>query len=230
LIFDDFLKSLRQMDDARFRGVLLRSLGLTILLLAGFVYGIGWFLAWLIPGNLSLPWIGEITFLDNLGAGIGVGAGLILSVFLMIPVATIFIGAFLEQIAGAVEAKHYPELSPIEGAGWWDVLVDALRFFSLLVVVNLVALVLYLLFAPLAPFLFWAVNGYLLGREYFQLVAMRRLSRQKADALRKQHFAAIWLAGILMAIPLSIPVLNLIVPILGVATFTHQFHRFHRQS
>lgn len=218
------------MDDARFRGVLLRSLGLTILLLAGFVYGIGWFLAWLIPGNLSLPWIGEITFLDNLGAGIGVGAGLILSVFLMIPVATIFIGAFLEQIAGAVEAKHYPELSPIEGAGWWDVLVDALRFFSLLVVVNLVALVLYLLFAPLAPFLFWAVNGYLLGREYFQLVAMRRLSRQKADALRKQHFAAIWLAGILMAIPLSIPVLNLIVPILSVATFTHQFHRFHRQS
>ena len=218
------------MDDARFRGVLLRSLGLTVLLLAGFVYGIGWFLAWVIPGNLSLPWIGEITFLDNLGAGIGVGAGLILSVFLMIPVATIFIGAFLEQIAGAVEAKHYPELSPIEGAGWWDVLVDALRFFGLLVVVNLVALVLYLLFAPLAPFLFWAVNGYLLGREYFQLVAMRRLSRQRADALRKQHFAAIWLAGILMAIPLSIPVLNLIVPILGVATFTHQFHRFQRQS
>jgi hypothetical protein len=28
-----------------------------------------------------------------------------------------------------------------------------------------------------------------------------------------------------MAVPLSVPVLNLVVPVIGVAVFTHQFHR-----
>jgi uncharacterized protein involved in cysteine biosynthesis len=35
----------------------------------------------------------------------------------------------------------------------------------------------------------------------------------------------VWLAGILMAAPLSIPLVNLVIPVLGVATFTHLFHR-----
>ena len=28
-----------------------------------------------------------------------------------------------------------------------------------------------------------------------------------------------------MVVPLSVPVLNLVVPVIGVAVFTHQFHR-----
>jgi len=91
--------------------------------------------------------------------------------------------------------------------------------------VNLVALAIYLGVAPLAPLVFWIVNGFLLGREYFQLVALRRVDRAEAAALRRKHFATIWLTGTAMAVPLSIPLVNLIVPIAGVAIFTHQFHR-----
>ena len=68
------------------------------------------------------------------------------------------------------------------------------------------------------------MNGFLLGREYFTLAAIRRIGRQGARELRSRHAATIWLAGVLMAIPLTVPLLNLVVPILGAATFTHLFH------
>jgi uncharacterized protein involved in cysteine biosynthesis len=86
------------------------------------------------------------------------------------------------------------------------------------------ALVLYAFAGPLIPVVFWSVNGWLLGREYFGLVAMRRLGRQGAKELRAAHKGKIWLAGTLMAAPLSIPLVNLVIPVLGVATFTHLFH------
>ena len=54
---------------------------------------------------------------------------------------------------------------------------------------------------------------------------MNHLGRDGARALRKQHRGTIWVAGALMAAPLSIPILNLFIPVLGVATFTHLFHR-----
>jgi uncharacterized protein involved in cysteine biosynthesis len=59
---------------------------------------------------------------------------------------------------------------------------------------------------------------------------MRRLGRTGAIAARKRHSARIWLAGTLMAAPLSIPVVNLFVPILGAATFTHLFHEMERPA
>ena len=83
---------------------------------------------------------------------------------------------------------------------------------------------------PFIPLVFWAVNGWLLGQEYFTLVAQRRMSRIEAKRLRRVHRGTIWLAGILMAAPLSVPVLNLLIPVFGVATFTHLFHRLHAQD
>jgi CysZ protein len=65
----------------------------------------------------------------------------------------------------------------------------------------------------------------LLGREYFTLAAIRRVGRTEAKRLRGKHGLTIWAAGVLMAIPLSVPLLNLVIPILGAATFTHLFHQ-----
>ena len=65
----------------------------------------------------------------------------------------------------------------------------------------------------------------MLGREYFMLVAQRRLPRAAVLAMRKRNGLRLWIAGVLMAAPLSIPLVNLLVPVLGVATFTHLFHR-----
>jgi len=224
MIFDDFLKALGQLGDAKFRSVLLRGIGLTVLLLAAITWGI----QWILPDSVSLPWFGEIEWLTTLLSGFGWVAMIGLSIFLMVPVASAFTGLFLDQITDAVEAKHYPHLSRAKSTPISAALMDSLAFIGLLVVVNLLALIIYLLSTLLAPVIFWVVNGFMLGREYFQMVAMRRLGRKGAKKLRRRYIGQIWLAGILMVIPLSVPILNLIVPVLGVATFTHLFHRLNK--
>lgn len=224
-LIGDFRKSAVQMFSARFIWVVLKSLALTIALLIAVSLAVGFILQLVLPDSFSLPLIGEITFFDELLSIAAVPAILALSPFLMFPVAALFIGFFLDEIAGAVETRHYPGLPPAKGIGLGETLSDGLKFFGIFLVVNACALLVYVIAAPLAPFVFWAVNGYLLGREYFSQVALRRLPPPQAHALRRKHRMRVWLAGFLMAVPLSIPLLNLIIPILGVATFTHQYHR-----
>ena len=110
-----------------------------------------------------------------------------------------------------------------------DGLKDTLSFLGVLLGANLLAIIAYAMMPPLTPFIFYALNGYLLGREYFQIAAMRRIGRQGAKDLRKKHKGQIWLAGCLMAVPLSIPLINLVIPILGAATFTHLYHRLNQR-
>jgi CysZ protein len=225
MILGDFLKALGQLTDGRFLGVLAIGLGLTVALLVGFYLAFVGVMGWVIPESFTLPWIGEITWVDTALTWASVPVMLLLSSILMVPVASAFISMFLETIAAAVERKHYPDLPPARSIGIAEGLVDALKFLGLLIVVNLAALVLYVIFTPFAPILFWVVNGVLLGREYAQLVALRRSDAAGAAAFRRRHRPTIFAAGVLMAVPLTIPVVNLLVPILGAATFTHLYHR-----
>ena len=217
--------ALGQLGDLRFVRTFGLGVGLALALLAALAWAVLAGLSWLVPDSVSLPWIGPVTFLDELASGAGLIAFLVASIFLMVPVAALFTGLFLDDVADAVEARHYPALAPARRLGIAESVRESLGFLATLIAANLVALVVYLLVAPLAPFVFWAVNGFLLGREYFQLVAVRRLGRAGAKALRRRHPLTIWIAGVLMAVPLTIPVVNLTVPILGAATFTHLFHR-----
>jgi uncharacterized protein involved in cysteine biosynthesis len=179
---------------------------------------------------VTLPWIGTVTWLDE-AAGIALAPVLLLaSVFLMVPVASAFTGLFLDRIADAVEARHYPGLPPPRRQGWGEMLGETARFLGLVVLANALALIAYIALAPFALFIFWAVNGFLLGREYAQLTAARHLSPSEAAGFRARHRGRIWLTGVLMAIPLSVPVLNLLVPVVGAAAFTHLFHRLNRSA
>lgn len=224
-LFVDFGRALGQMADPRFMRVLFGSLALTIVALAVLFWAVMFGLGWLLPPTVTLPWVGEVTFVDNLVSWGAVGLMLLLSVVLMVPVAAGVVGFFLDAIAAAVEARHYPALPPATDLPLGQQIGDALRFAGIVLGVNIVAFALYLAFPPFAPAVFLLLNGYLLGREYFQLVAARRLGFEAAGRLGKRHFWRIWLAGILMAVPLTVPILNLLVPIFGVAAFTHQFHR-----
>ena len=226
----DLGRALAQLGDPRFRRVLLRSLALTVLALAAVFWAVVLGLGRFLPDTLSLPWIGPVGFLDDLAFWAGVALMLLLSVVLMVPAAAAVVGFFLDDVAAAVEARHYPALPPATAMRLSEQIRDALGFFGLVVGANLAALAIYFLLPPLAPFVFWLVNGYLLGREYFALVARRRLGPEAAAALGRRHLARVWLLGTAMAVPLSVPVVNLVVPILGVAVFTHQFHRMARDA
>ena len=225
----DALRAIGQMGDARFRRVLLLGVGLSLALLAGFCALTIWGAAWLVGPSVTLPWIGEVTWIDNAAGWAAVPFTLIASIFLMVPVASAFTGLFLDRIAQAVEDRHYPGLPPAREVGWGESLRQSAGFLGLMLGVNLLALLAYVFFAPAAPFIFWGVNGFLLGREYAQTVAVRRMTPVEAAEFLARHRASIWAAGVLMAVPLTVPVLNLLVPVLGAATFTHLFHRLDRR-
>ncbi len=225
MIFGDFFKALGQVDDPRFRRVLFLGLGLTLALLVAAYAAFLWVLNWIDPATLDLPFLGPNAFVGGLLSWGSILLMLIFSIFLMIPVASAITSMFLEDVADAVEARHYPNLPPAPRVTWVDALSDTASFLGLLIVVNLVALLFLPLYWFAAPLVFYLVNGFLLGREYFTIAALRREGREGAKALRRANMIEIWFAGTLMAIPLTIPLMNLVVPILGAATFTHLYHR-----
>lgn len=224
MILESFLRALGQLSDPRFRKVFFLGIALTVALLIGATAGFAWFLDWLVPEDIWLPVLGEVRWIDDLVSWGAVFLLLFLSIFLMIPVASAITSMFLDEVADAVERVHYPALPPAQSVPIWDAIRDTVNFLGVLVLANIVALVLYVMFPPAAPVIFWVVNGLLLGREYFTLVAIRRVGRAEAKRLRRAHSGQIWLAGTLMAIPLSVPLLNLLIPIIGAATFTHLYH------
>ncbi|NOC43788.1 hypothetical protein GS605_00630 [Ruegeria sp. HKCCD7559] len=230
MILNAFFSALGQTGDPRFRAVLLRGVGLTILLLVLACAGAIWLINWLSGSEISLPFVGAVPWLNDVLNYSGIVLVLILPVFLMVPVASAITSIFLDEVAQAVEDKHFPTLPPARRIPVSEALMDGLSFLGLLIVANLLALILYAIFTPLAPFIFWAMNGFLLGREYFTLAAMRRIGRDGARKLRAKHSTTIWVAGTLMAIPLSVPLVNLVIPIIGAATFTHIYHALSGQK
>ncbi|WP_299965148.1 EI24 domain-containing protein [uncultured Roseobacter sp.] len=224
MILRAFFAALGQMTDRRFRGVLMLGVALTLALLVTASAGFVWLIGGLVGDQVSLPFVGEVTWIDDVLGWGSVLVVAVLSIFLMIPVASAITSLFLETVAQAVEDEHYPHLPAATPVPFADALRDTVSFLGVLIAANIAALILYLIFAPAAPFIFWGLNGFLLGREYFTLAAMRRVGRREAKVLRRRHLTTIWMAGVLMAVPLTVPLLNLIVPILGAATFTHLFH------
>ena len=225
MIFAAFFAALGQLGDRRFRRVfflgILLALGLLVAVYAGFLQLI-W---WLTPEAVDIPFVGPVTGVETLLGWASLLLMIGLSVFLMVPVASAFTALFLEDVADAVEDRHFPTLPPATPLPWLEALVQSVNFLGLIIAVNIGALFLYPFAGPAIPLVFWSVNGFLLGREYFSLVALRRLPPAEVAAMRRRNRGTLWLAGTLMAAPLSIPLVNLAVPVLGVATFTHIFHR-----
>lgn len=230
MIFSSFAKALGQVFDPRFLKVIAIGFGLALALLAVITWAFSEVIVFFVPDSMTLPFVGAIGGLAVLLSWGGFAAMMALSVFLMIPVASAFSGIFLDEVADAVEVKHYSDLPPASGQSLYEGLKSGINFLGLVIAVNTLALILYLMSGPFAPLVFWAVNGALLGREYFMLVASRRLDLEAARALRRKHRGTIWLAGVCMAAPLSVPFVNLLIPVLGVATFTHIFHSLRREN
>jgi CysZ protein len=225
MILQAFLRALGQLGDRRFRRVVFLGVLLALALLFAAYAAFVQLIWWLSPDSIDLPVIGPVSGVDTLLGWASLFLMIGLSVFLMVPVASAFTGLFLEDVADAVEDRHYPALPPATPLSLAEGLRQSVNFLGLVIAVNAGALFLYPFVGPGIPLVFWAVNGFLLGREYFSLVAQRRLPMTEVKAMRRRNRWTLWAAGTLMSAPLSIPILNLVIPVLGVATFTHLFHR-----
>ena len=215
------LLALRDLGDPSFRRVLLKALALTLLLLLGLGYAAHWGLA-AIP-RFGWAWLRAVVEIaGNLGIVVG-------SLFLAAPVASLFVGIFVEDVAAAVEAKRYPGDPPGKSLGLVASLATALGFLGTLLVLNLVALPFYLI--PGANLVIYLIlNGYLLGREYFELVAFRHQPPKDATRLRRRRRFTVLFAGMIIALALLVPILNLLAPLFGTAFMVHVFKHAEKRS
>ena len=150
--------------------------------------------------------------------------------WMLLPVTiSIVIGLYLEEIANIFEKKYYPNSSNIRGAGTFNNVLTTLRFFLIMLSLNILILP-FLLSGPLFPFVFYAMNGYLLGREYFELVALRRIRAVEVKTLRKKNMFKLFLTGVLLAFMLTTPIINLVTPIIATGMMVQLFEEFRNKA
>jgi uncharacterized protein involved in cysteine biosynthesis len=143
-------------------------------------------------------------------------------------VVTLIMSFYLERVAAAVEATDYPERGPPRLQPLGEIVVITLRLTILTLILNLLALPVYLLFPGINIFLFLALNGYLFGRGYFEVVALRRLDVGEARAVRSRFAGRIFLGGVVIAGLFALPLVNLVAPVIATAFMLHIFEALPR--
>jgi len=204
--------ALSQVFSPPFRTVLWKSIGLTIALLVALWFGMQALLGIFVV--LPFGWL-ETALGVVTGLGMFVGLG-----FLIGPVTSLFAGLFLDDIALEVEQSHYDRDRPGEAMPIAEAVWTALKFFGVVVVVNFIALLLVLL-PGINIAIFFVANGYLLGREFFEMAARRFHSAEEVRDLRNRHSGSIFLAGLMIAGVLAVPILNLLTPLFATALMVH---------
>lgn len=204
-----------EMANPRFRAVVMRALVFAVLLLVvlGFLgvwgasnVGTAWGVDWGVPAV-----VGTII------------AWLVALLVLLMPFAAFIMGLYLDSVAEAVERRHYPDDPPGKGAGFLGTMGMSLRFMIKLVVVNALALVVYVFVPVLNILAFLLVNGYLAGREYFEMIAARHFKPAEIRRMRKQNRLKLLSAGAIIAVLLAVPGVNFVAPLFGVALMVHVF-------
>jgi uncharacterized protein involved in cysteine biosynthesis len=211
-MFEPLFLAVSQLNDRVFLGVVWRSLLLSLLAFAGLLAGSVWLVElWAAQGG----WLGW--FVGLLG-GIAV---LLVAIWLYVPAALLIATLYVDRIAGAVERRYYPGLpspvgAPLTEQGW-DGVVLAAQVLAL----QIATLIASVLLPGIGLVLGYGVTGWAIGRGLFVGVAMRRMTRPNALALYRQRRLPAVVAGIVLAIASSLPPLNLLVPVVGIAAMVH---------
>jgi CysZ protein len=208
------VRAISQLSDPAVSRVVWRSIAGAIV---GFFTLAG--LVWLL---LFQTRITDYPWLDNTIDVLG-GLAVFGLAYLFFPAVVVAIsGLLLERVAEAVERRYYPGLPPAHGQSLGTEILGALRFLVVVVALNLLVLPAYLI-PGVNLMIFYVLNGYLLSREYFELVALRRMTPQSARIMRKAHTAKLFVAGVIVAFFSTIPLVNLLVPVVATAFMVHIF-------
>ena len=147
--------------------------------------------------------------------------GIITGALFLMPTITAFVGSFfVDEVADAVEHASYPGEPPGKALPLLRALIEGVTFALLTLVVYLCALP-FLFFAGLGVVVLFLANSYLLGRQYFEFAAMRFRPAGEAKAMRRANAPYLFLAGIVIALFVSIPIVNLATPIFAMAYMVH---------
>lgn len=196
-----------------------RVVGLSLVLAAA-----SFLVLWLTVGAVlyDTAWFSwrPLDWLVDLFGGLAV---LALSWLLFPTVLSAIMSLFVDGVAAAVEARDYPGRGPARRAPWGETVLVMLRLSGAGIALNLLALPIYLLLPGINLLLFLVVNGYLLGRGYFEAVALRRLDAGSVRVVRRRFAGRIFFGGVAIAAVFALPVVNLVAPVIATAFMVHVF-------
>jgi uncharacterized protein involved in cysteine biosynthesis len=215
-------RTLAQLSDPKLRSVLVISVLGTLALILALTFGAIWMIEQL--GQTGIGWIDAI--LPWL-AGIGT---FVLALLAFPGTVQVLSGVFLDRVAEAVEARHYTDLPPARPQPLSETIIESLRFALVSIGLNLLVLPLYLLLPGINLLLFYGLNGYLLGREYAELVATRRMTHDEIKDFRIANRGRLFLGGVVIAAATTVPVLNLATPVLATAFALHEHQRLQLRA
>ncbi|MEX0759595.1 MAG: EI24 domain-containing protein [Tistlia sp.] len=237
-MLSDLARAFGQLSDPAARGVLWRALFFSLLTFVALWVLAGLGLSW--AGDSVVAWVkglgveGLLLWVVELLFGLAWISALILVSFFLFPaIVATTLSFLLDDVCRAVEARHYPGLPPAREPPLLEQIGDGLRFAAVTVGLNLLILPLYLLLIFLAPanlLLYYGLNGYLFGREYFELVAARRLLPEESRTLRKRHGGSTFASGVVVALLLTLPLVNIVTPIVATAFMLHRFEKLRRRG
>lgn len=215
-MIDAISTSISDLLSKPFRSVVIKSVGLTIALLVGALF--------LMPTMAANTGWNPFPYSDVIFGWIaGVGTFLLMG-YLVVPITALFAGLFLDSIADVVETEHYshrPKGTPLPtGQAIWT----GVKFMLIVIFSNLLLLP-FILFGGLGFVLIYLLNGYLLGREYFELAALRHEKLADVKYLRSQNPMLVYGAGIVVAVAATVPYLNILVPIFATSLLVHIYHK-----
>ncbi|GIL40637.1 EI24 domain-containing protein [Roseiterribacter gracilis] len=215
--FEAFSRAFGQLGDPKIRGAFFKSVFATLLFVVLVWAGAG--------GVLSQTHFYETSWLDWLARGFAFVGTIGLSLLLFSTIVLTVAGFLLDDVLEAVERRWYPDMPHPRDQSWFEILSTGLGFALKALALNLLVLPLYLLLPGLNIVVFLIVNGWLIGREYFQMVAVRHETPAAARRrLNDAPFTA-FVAGVGIAAMSYIPLLNLLAPIVGAAAMSHVYHR-----
>ncbi|MFD2238736.1 sulfate transporter family protein [Aureimonas populi] len=227
MIFTAARLALTDIFSQPFRAALWKTLGLTAVVLIALWFAVRWLFE-----VVAIPFFANFApdmpaWVDNAGTFAGWAASIALAfllAFLIAPVSAVIAGLFLDDVAKVVEERHYPASPKGRAMDFLPGAILSLKFFGIVILGNLVAFL--LLWVPLVNVAaFFVVNGYLLGREYFEFAALRYRPEEEAKGLRARYGASVFLGGLLLAAFLAVPVLNLLTPLFAAAFMVHLHQR-----
>lgn len=190
------------------------------------LWGLWELVTWLLTGWKFFNW-GWVNWMVDTFTGIVI----FFVVLLLFPaVLMIITSMFLDYIVKAVEKRDYPDLPEARNQPIGELIAYIVKFTLWIIAINLLVLPLYLLLPAINFLIAWVVNGYLIGREYYELVAMRRLTPKEMKALRQEQSGVVFRGGFLMAVLFTVPFLNLLMPVVSAAYMTHVFHKLPCQA
>jgi CysZ protein len=230
-MIDDAIKALTQMVSPPLRAILWRSIGLALALIvvAGIalerlivdLLGAGGASVETTLGPQAYVPVSALAWLVSLAAGLGIVVG---SIFLM-PAVTAVVGSFFaDRIGDEVERAYYPADPAGKALPLWLALWEGAKTAALAVIIYLCAAPL-ILFAGFGAVIFFLATAYILGREYFELAAMRFRPPAEAKILRKRNATTVYAGGLFIAAFVMVPIVNLATPLFAMALMVHVHKR-----